>query len=432
MSFITGKKNYFKNLLSSYLPYIAQIVITIFLTPLMLKVFGQEKYGVYVLLNTFVAYFTLSNIGLPQTLIRLLIQEKEKNNIQKINQMISSTFFYYIIAILFLFLINILIFYIDLFNINNLILNTNNKDLLQSFSIGMLLVSLLFGIKLVSEIFDSIIVSTNKIYVAQVVKLINIIFLGISTFLALDIYASIESVLLFNAVVSLLILIILLFQAKKVVSFEINFKNTNLHIFKEMLPSSFWYFLSGIGVILIFQTDSIVISSVIGLSSVAIYSLMFKFSDIFRQILSNIVNIMFSDISRLYAKEEFKLITKKHNEILLITIAMSIVVSIFLYFIGYQLFQFWIGKENSGTINLFLFFIIYMALFSINQVSGLFLGAMNKHRNGVIVGFIQAVLNLILSISFLYIYQDVKWVIISTIISLVLTNLWYSPYYFIR
>lgn len=432
MSFATGRKIYFKNLSSSYLPYFVQIVITIFITPMIIKTFGQEKYGVYVLLNTFIAYFTLSNIGLPQTLIREIINAREIGNKTKINQMISSTFFYYLIAITGVLLISLLLFYVDIFNLNTKILSTENISLVQSFSLGMLLVSILFGIRLVTEIFDAIIKATNKIYITQIVKLINVILLGLSTFVALKIYGSIEAVLIANAIASFLVLFILIAQSKKLIDFTIDLKLSNFQVFKEMLPSSFWYFMSGISVLLIFQTDSIVISSVIGLSSVTVYSLMFKFSDMFRQILSNIVNMMFSDISRLYAKKEFNLIIKKHNQLLGYTIILTFITSLFLYFIGYKLFQLWIGVDNSGTIELFLFFIIYMALFSINQVSGLFLGAMNKHKNGVIVGFIQAGLNLIFSISLLYIFQDVKWVIISTILALVVTNFWYSPYYFYK
>lgn len=432
MSFVTGRKVYLKNLSSSYLPYFAQIVITIIITPMLINTFGQERYGVYVLLNTFIAYFTFSNIGLPQTLIREIIHAKEDEKHTKINQMISSTFFYYLIAITGVFLFNILFFYVDILNLNTKILSTENISLVQSFSLGMLLVSILFGIRLITEIFDAIIKATNKIYITQIVKLINVILLGVSTFVALKIYGSIEAVLIANAIASFFVLFILITQSKKLIDFTIDLKLSSFQVFKEMLPSSFWYFMSGIGVLLIFQTDSIVISSIIGLSSVAVYSLMFKFSDIFRQILSNIVNVMFSDVSRLYAKKEFGLIVKKHNQLLGYTIILTLIASLFLYFIGYKLFQLWIGVENSGTIELFLFFIIYMALFSINQVSGLFLGAMNKHKNGVIVGFIQAGLNLIFSISLLYIFQDVKWVIISTILALVVTNLWYSPYYFYK
>ncbi|NCB11916.1 MAG: hypothetical protein EOM78_09840 [Erysipelotrichia bacterium] len=173
MSFVTGKKVYLKNLSSSYLPYFAQIVITIIITPMLINAFGQEKYSVYVLLNTFIAYFTLSNIGLPQTLIREIIYAREEENHTKINQMISSTFFYYLIAISGVFLVNILFFYVDIFNLNAKILSTENISLVQSFSLGMLLVSILFGIKLITEIFDAIIKVTNKIYITQIVKLIN-------------------------------------------------------------------------------------------------------------------------------------------------------------------------------------------------------------------------------------------------------------------
>ena len=430
MSFESGKKRYFKNLIFAYLPYFAQIVSTIVLTPLYVKFFGQEKYAIFVILHTVIGYFMLSNIGLPQAFSRQIIHLKEQNEHHKIGKILSSILFYYSIVIIVVLSINSFVFYGNLFDISNKILNSSNIQYIQIFGLGMVLVSLKFAISLITDVFQSLIDATNRLDISNTIRFMQITLLGIFSFVALESYGTIEAVLISNILSALFIFFVMFFVARKFLDSEISFFDAKFKYFKMVLPSGFWYFMGGISVAIITQIDTLVISFVVGLQMVAIYSLMFKFSEVFRNLISTAVNVLFSQVAYNHSKNEMDKIRQNYKKFSLIILFLSIFVGVFLYFIGYDIFVLWIGRQNAGSLDLFLWFIIYLVLFSINQVSALFVNALNKHKAIVLMSFVQAGLNFGLSIWLLSVTGDIKWVIISTILSLLVTNFWFNIYYF--
>lgn len=432
MNFITGKKAYIKNLFFAYLPYLAQIATTIILTPMFVDTFGQEKYAIFVILHSIIGYFMLSNIGLPQAFTRQIIHLREEDKMDKVNQILSSVLVYYSLIILVVLCINSIIFYGNFLDINSFILNTQNLEFIHIFGLGMFLVSLKFAINLTTDIFQSIIDSSNRLDISNSIRFLQVALLGIASFIALKFFGSIEAVILSNVISSAFVFMVMIIYARTIFKFRLDLKNAKFADFKEILPSGFWYFMGGITVAIITQIDTLVISSIIGLTFVTIYSLMFKFSEVFRNLISTAVNVLFTQVAYNHSQNDMDLIRKSYNKFFVIISLLSFVTALFLYFIGYDLFVLWIGEKNAGGIDLFVWFILYLVLFSINQVSSLFINAMNKHKAIVLMGFVQAAINLTLSIILLQLYGDVKWVIISTIISLLLTNFWYNIYYFKR
>lgn len=430
MSFATGKKTQIKNMIFAYLPYLAQIVSTIILTPLYVNTFGTEKYAIFVILHSIIGYFMLSNIGLPQAFTRQIIHLKENNEEQKINDILSSILFYYSLVILVVLGVNSLIFYANSFGVSEFLLNSDNTQLIEIFGLGMFLVSLKFAINLTTDIFQSLIDSTNRLDISNFIRFLQVTLLGIGSYLALVFFGSIESVIISNILASAFVFLLMIFYSKKSFAFKVNLFEAKLSHFKDILPSSFWYFMAAITVAIITQIDTLVISTVLGLSFVTTYSLMFKFSEVFRNLISTAVNVFFAQIAYKHAKNEQSEIAKQFDKFFILIVILSILVGFLLYFVGYDIFVFWIGKQNAGSIELFFWFVLYLMLFSINQVSTLFVSAINKHKSIVLVGFLQAGLNLVLSITSLQIFGDVKWVIISTIIALICTNFWYNIYYF--
>lgn len=430
MSFESGKKRYFKNLIFAYLPYFAQIISTIVLTPLYVKFFGQEKYAIFVILHTVIGYFMLSNIGLPQAFSRQIIHLNEQNEHHKIGKILSSILFYYSIVILVVLSVNSFVFYGNFFDISNKILNSSNLQYIQIFGIGMILVSIKFAISLITDVFQSLIDATNRLDISNTIRFMQIALLGIFSFVALELYGTIEAVLISNILSALFIFFVMFFVAKKFLNSKISFFDAKFEYFKMVLPSGFWYFMGGISVAIITQIDTLVISFVVGLQMVTIYSLMFKFSEVFRNLISTAVNVLFTQVAYNHSKNEMDKIRENYKKFFFIILFLSLFVGVFLYLIGYDIFVLWIGEHNAGSLDLFVWFIIYLVLFSINQVSALFVNALNRHKAIVLMSFAQAGLNFCLSVWLLSVTGDIKWVIISTILSLLITNFWFNIYYF--
>lgn len=430
MSFESGKTRYLKNLIFAYLPYFAQIISTIVLTPLYVKFFGQEKYAIFVILHTVIGYFMLSNIGLPQAFSRQIIHLKEQNEHAKIGKILSSILFYYSIVIIAVLSINSVIFYGNFFGISNKILNSQNQEYLQIFGLGMILVSFKFAISLVTDVFQSLIDATNRLDISNSIRFTQISLLGLFSYFALKFYGTIEAVLISNILSAFCVFFIMFFVARKFLDSKISFFDAKFEYFKLVLPSGFWYFMGGISIAIITQIDTLVISFVVGLQMVAIYSLMFKFSEVFRNLISTAVNVLFTQVVYNHSKNEMEKIRQNYKKFFLIISGFSIFVALFLYFIGYDIFVLWIGKQNAGSLDIFVWFIVYLVVFSINQVSVLFVNALDKHKAIVLMSFVQAGLNFVLSVWLLSITGDIKWVIISTILALLATNFWFNIYYF--
>src|SRR5580704_6182344 len=55
---------------ASGLAFIAQLGVAFILAPMMLHYLGRERYGVWSFVESFLAYFTLFDLGISSTLVR--------------------------------------------------------------------------------------------------------------------------------------------------------------------------------------------------------------------------------------------------------------------------------------------------------------------------------------------------------------------------
>lgn len=421
-----NKKEYFKNLIFSNITFIAQMLMLIIITPIMIKTLGQEQYGIYVILFTIIGYFSLGNFGFPQTLLREIIEALHHKMYEKINSVISSVFTYYSLFISVAVVLVFMIFFLDSFNLMQYIVeDTKYRELFQS---AIIIVVGIFALNMINEIFQYIIMADNKIYVVKLIKFFEIILQLALTYIVLLKSPTLQNVILVMLFTALFSLIAMYIYSKRYVIYTISYKFSNFQIFKEMLPSSFWYFVGAISVMLIFQSDVMVISSFIGIEHVAIYATMYKFNDAFRQVLSQICGSIFPTIAKLKSENRYEDLKKLYFKFLAVMVGLSFFTGAILYWIGFDIYSWWIGNEAFNNKELFVHFIVFTMLFVIDSPSSTFIGAMGIHRNTIIVAIVQGLLNLFLSIYLIKEYGLIG-VILGSIIALLVTNFWFNNYY---
>ena len=106
------KKNELKmGVILSYVTMFISFVIPLFYTPIMLRILGQNEYGVYSLANSVISYLALLNFGMGQSIIRYVSQYRAKNQFDKVNKIISL-FFLVFMFLAFIVLIAGIILYI--------------------------------------------------------------------------------------------------------------------------------------------------------------------------------------------------------------------------------------------------------------------------------------------------------------------------------
>lgn len=200
-------------------------------------------------------------------------------------------------------------------------------------------------------------------------------------------------------------------------------KATKIDIFTNM-KSVFLYKVSGS---IMSGTDSIIMSSIVGTTSVGLYS---NYLTITNQLIS-FVQILFSSVTASIGNLIIEDVSNKNYKVFCVMQMISHIISGFvavcLFTLLNDFIDLWLGPQYSmGTLMAFsvaantYFTIALQPIWSYRDASGLY----NKTKY---VMLITAIVNIILSI-IMGIYMGAAGIILATVISRMVTYFWYEPY----
>jgi O-antigen/teichoic acid export membrane protein len=95
---------------ASGLAFIAQLGVAFILAPMMLHYLGRERYGVWSFVESFLAYFTLFDLGISATLVRYVPRCRATNDLSLLNRIVSGCLLIFTGAGLAVFLLGLGIF----------------------------------------------------------------------------------------------------------------------------------------------------------------------------------------------------------------------------------------------------------------------------------------------------------------------------------
>lgn len=417
------KKSYFKNISSSYLQIGISMIIPLFLTPVIIRFLGPEQYGLWVLLNTIISYFNLSDFGFTTTILREIAGNREDKS--KVNTIINTTIFSFFI---FTF-VALLIFLILYKNIGILF---NIPDSLTSIAENtFIIVFIIFIVNFITSVFYTLFYANNRLYIKNLVISLQSLFIGIATYFIVKKDNSIFEVSFSNLLITLVFSVIAISIAFKKYNIELNYKLFKVDLLKSMLLPSLHYFIISIGAILVFQSDTIIISMFIGLTSLASYSIMYKVTDIIRGLIFKVVDILMPNIATLHKEKRYDDILKLHNKTLLYTILLSIPSFLLLCIFGIEAINLWVGSDVKVDQNILIIIAITMFIHTLVHVSAVFVSSLGIHKTTSYITLLEAILNIILSIVFIK-YIGLMGVALGSLLANIMTGGWFTPWYFYR
>jgi O-antigen/teichoic acid export membrane protein len=87
-----------KNVSASWLGLGATFLAGFFLTPVVLRHVGDTAFGIWILLTTVTGYYGLLDLGLRTATIRFVARSAELNDRAELNQVVSTSFFFYLLT----------------------------------------------------------------------------------------------------------------------------------------------------------------------------------------------------------------------------------------------------------------------------------------------------------------------------------------------
>ena len=410
-------KNIVKHISWSFLYRIGSVIANFILVPLTINYLNSEKYGVWLTLSSFIAWFSIFDIGLGNGLRNKFAEAKALGNNQKAQAMVSTA--YYTIGsislgifVVFLFL-NTYINWTNVFNTSNLLEPELSKLLPIIFSFF----ALQLVVKLITSIYQADQHHSIQIKIEFFGQLLSLLAIWLIT------KTTHSSLLIFGTLFSALP--VLLLSGLNIFAFRTRFKDFRPRFslwkkeyLREITGLGFRFFIVQIAALVLFSTDNFIISKLFGPEEVVPYNIAFKYFSIVIMAYTIIITPFWSSFTEAYAKKDYNWIRKSVKNIqkiwMLIPIALGVMI-----ILSNPFYKFWVGDKVEIPMILSISMSIFVALITFNMIYSNFINGVGKIQVQLITSIISMVINIPLSIFFAkYLGWGTSGVILATCFSL--------------
>lgn len=403
---------YLWNLITTFLSQACSAGLIILLIPVLKERFSIEEFSNYGVLLNIILFTSAFDLGLNLGLMRRLIQEPLRASV-----LVSSSFFFYLLLFLIAFPVFLWLYH------SRLLANGTH------FFAYALLTCLLVLQTVVATLFDVILHAANKIFICKLVRI------GKTTLeFAVLYYWSTEGsaviLLLASSIVNFLYIGTLFFFSKKEADYVISIQQFSWVVLADHIRYSFWYFLNSISVVVVFNSQIILLNHLTTKEEVASYFLVTRFLDVVRMGATNFTVILFPTLAQQEVRGEWKQLKATYFKVLKGVFLLCVGLLLFLLTIGKLVFSYWSGQSGEGIEQLFTLFSVFTLLIVLDNVSAVFLHAFRLNKMQTIISIGQGLLALTLGY-FLLQTMGIIGFTIGSLIALLLTNFIYNPYHLI-
>ncbi len=404
-------KRTFLNFISEIIPLIIVSLLGIFKLKVFIQVLGDETLGLYQLFSQIMVYVALVDGGLSSAVLYSLYKPNSSNNKKKINEILSATFKVFNIMGAIIFFIAAIVAFIVPF-----LIKENSFDYLY-----IVLTFILFSLSNVVSYFfvpfTSLYEIKEKKYVVSLCIQIGQIVQNILEIVLLLIGWSFISVLLMHSVVKLLSNLAVYFFFKR------DFKEYNVHSkkkdysFTKQIKHLMVHKINGL---ISYNIDVLIISKVLGLASVAIYSTYNYIINMLRQMLEKISGATLAIIGNSLTKS----VDKSYDifyELNSMVYFLSIIICVPLTFALNSFINIWYEGEIFTSFLIAIVFSTYLFGYIIKIPITTFVNAAGLFKETKKCAIMDTVINLVLSLVLVW-KIGIAGVVLATTISVLIAE----------
>lgn len=409
----------------SFFSQVITIVVGIGYTPIMIRVLGQNEYGLYQLVLSVVNYLNLMNLGFNGAYIRYYVLAKRNNNekeVANVNGMFMKVFL--VIATL-CFLAGIIL----LFNINILGNHLTTSDYIIAKKLLIIMVINL-ALSFPNSLYVAFMSANERFVYQKIVGIVLNIAIPILNLPLLYLGFGSVGVVFVSLFLTIIRLILNAWYCYVKLEMKINFHFFDKNIFKELMGYTFFIFLSDIVDQMNSNVDKLLLGRITGTVAVAIYSVGFNLKNYYTMVSWIVPEMYVPKANRLAVsdskeKELTDIFTKvgKFNNYL-----MLLVLSGF-FLAGRQFIFLWVGEEYSYSYYAAIILMISGYIPAVQTLGVNIQNAKNMHQMRSIVYFFVACINVVFSI-FLIKMWGVVGTCVGTLIATLLGHGLFMNYYY--
>ena len=280
----------------SYVQMILSNLISIIFTPIIIRILGQDEYGVMSLAGAVINYLSLLSLGLGSSYNYFYHKRKKEDGVAKLNGMYLTIFSIIALAV---FVAGMFI----VFNARVVLGNEITDSELEIAKKIMFISVISMAVTLPASVFGSHIIVHEDFFFSRIVAIIFTVILNVVKLSLL--FLGFRSVSLAAAALVLTILKLLITISYSVKKFNIkfDFSGFQLNMLKSMLAFSFFIFLNQIVDQINWSIDKYMIARFYGAASVAVYSIGASLNNYYVTISSTISSVFSPRINKMVSAE---------------------------------------------------------------------------------------------------------------------------------
>ena len=368
-------------------------LVQIIYTPMYMKYLGTSDYGIMSLARSLVNYVGILNMGIGSAILRYTVRYRTEGKIEEekaLNGMFIIIFI--VISIMASFVLMYLYARIPHF-FKESFTNTELIKTKQAF--------LVMGINLVISfplsVFSANIISREKFLYQRGLRLVTTLLNPIiGAFLMINGFGLIP-VVISMAIITFCTYFFDLFYAIKL-GMEINFKNINWSVSREIFAYSFFIFLNMIIDKINWEVDNVIIGRYIGTVAVGLYSLSRIINQVYMGFSTSVSGVLFPRINKLLVEKKYSEINNMFLKAGRIQYVLLGLISSGFLLLGKDFIYLWLGEGYEIVYKVVVLVMIPLTIPLIQNTGISIMQAMNKHQFRSVVYGIIAVLNIFISI----------------------------------
>lgn len=345
----------------NYCAIILNSLVGLLYTPYMLRMLGQNEYGLYSLVASVIAYLTVLDLGFGNAIVRYTAKFRAEGRISEQYEMFGMFFILYLVIGLVAFAGGVLLYW----NVDALFGSAMTAYELSRAEIMVLIMAANVAITFPMSIFGSIITAYEQFVFPKVVSIIRVILnTAVMVVLLYWGYKALTMVLV-QTIFNIATLVINYIYCKKKLGIKLRLGKFEWGFLKEVSIYSFWIFLNAIMDRVYWSTGQFVLGSVVGTVAVSVFAVAIHLQSLYLQFSTAISSVFLPKVTAMVAKNEDR---KKISDLFIRTgriqnIVMSLLLFGFIVF-GQKFIVIWAGEdyEDAYLMTLLFFTSLYIPL----------------------------------------------------------------------
>lgn len=410
-----------KNILISFLVRGLSVVISFSIVPLTIDYVNPVQYGVWLTLTSIISWFTFFDFGMGNGLRNKLATAIAFKEYDKAKKYLSTTYAIFTIIALFVFLS--FCFINPFINWNNLLNIPSNVD--QNINLVLLVVLGAFCIQFIIQLINTVLTALQEPAKAEFITLLGQAGLLITLFvLKYTVKGSLSTLVIALNVVPMAVLFLsgVLLYNGRLKTIAPSIKSIDFRYTKKILNTGSAFFLIQVGALILFQTDNIIITRVLGPEAVTKFNVTYKLYSIIIMAFSIILTPYWSAFTDAYTKMDYQWINRSIKRLREVWLFTSIVVVPIFLILSKFLFKIWLrdSVEISSTVSMLM--ALYVICYTCLVLNCYFLNGIGKLRVQLILYLLVIVTNIPLGVVLGKLW-GIEGVIVSNVIAFVFMNI---------